>query len=34
MAKELEDSKIHVITLAMDDFEKSYQKINELFEIK
>lgn len=34
MAKELKDSKIHVLTLAMDDFEKSYAKINELFEIK
>lgn len=34
MAKELEGSKIHVITLAMDDFDKSYKKINELFEIK
>lgn len=34
MAKELEDSKIHVLTLAMDDFDRAYQKINKLFSIK
>ncbi len=33
LGKELEGTKIKVIPLAMDDFEKAYQKIIELLEI-
>lgn len=34
LGKELEGTKIKVIPLAMDDFEKSYEKVKELLEIK
>ncbi len=34
IANELEDTNIKVIKIAMDDFTKSYQKIDEIFYIK
>lgn len=33
LGEELKDSRIHVVTLAMDDFNNSYQEINKIFNI-
>jgi len=33
LGKELESSSIHVMPLAMDDFDTSYQEINKVFKI-
>ncbi len=34
MAEELKNTSIKTIPLAMDDFDESYKKINEIFDIK
>jgi thymidylate kinase len=34
IAEELKNTKINVVTLAMDDFDASYQKINKILHIK
>jgi thymidylate kinase len=34
MGRKLENTNIHVVPLAMDNFEESYQKVNKIFYIK